>query len=243
MLSISQIASILSVRSVSTVGLATLILGVYSIKYLDDYHQWLEIEVPGGPPPNRIGYMASCFLTLLFRRDKRNPKSLKSDEAGGYLNAKDLPTRSSSPPKMAHWVIPHRQVTQIAFDLDKDNTEASNVDSFFSELIKKHNDCFTGPSRVEKNIKALFFKTATAKNEVIHRHVKDGSFHVKLHCQDAKIVLEKKWGELFPTTLKLFTNCTPIDEIVLLYAPQSEKDYPIYKIIVEAALKHYESLS
>lgn len=243
MFSGKQISSFLSARSISGIGLTAIIAGVYSIKYLKDYQEWLRIEVPGGPPPNRLGYIISCLFTLFLRRDRRDPKSLKSDKPGGYLNAKELPTRSIDPPEMAHWCIPHRQITQVAFDLEKDDTEASNVDNFFNELIKEHEACFIGPSRIEKNIKALFFKKATAMNEVIHRHVKDGSFHVKLHCQDAKIVLERKWGELFPTSLTAFATCSPTDEIVLLYAPQSEKDYPIYKMIVEAALSNYESMA
>lgn len=217
---------------------AALVAGIIAIPYLDDYKQWIDIETPGGLPGNRLGYIASWLITLTFQRNRRDPTSIYCDNSNGYLNPNEIPMRGVPSPEMAHWSIPHRQISHTAFDLKKDNTPTSNVARFFGGLVDKNRNYFIGASMVEKNIPAIFHKSSLPKNEVIHRHVKDGSFHITLHCQDAKIIVEKKWGELFP--IPPYRNRS-FEEVVLLYAPQSIEDYKMFETFADAAIKHFDT--
>lgn len=59
----------------------------------------------------------------------------------------------------------------------------------------------TGCSCFEKKGLALFAQNpinATCRGEIVHVHHSDRSMHMNLHPDDAKVVLEKGWGERHP---------------------------------------------
>lgn len=68
--------------------------------------------------------------------------------------------------------------------------------------------------------------------EIGHMHGSDGSLHLNLAPKDAKLVLERGWGQRHPlagTVLYLGD--------VMVYAPRIEKELEVVKGITRAAAK------
>jgi hypothetical protein len=68
--------------------------------------------------------------------------------------------------------------------------------------------------------------------EIGHMHGSDGSLHLNLAPKDAKLVLERGWGQRHPlagTVLYLGD--------VMVYAPKSEDELEVVKKITRAAAK------
>jgi hypothetical protein len=65
-------------------------------------------------------------------------------------------------------------------------------------------------------------------NEIVHLHPLDGSLHMSLAPLDAKLVIEKGWGERFPLsgTIIPFTY-------IMVYAPRSGENEAVESEIVE----------
>lgn len=66
------------------------------------------------------------------------------------------------------------------------------------------------------------------RNEIAHLHPLDGSIHVSLAPMDARLVIEKGWGERFG----LSGTLVPVTYI-MVYAPRPGKDEGAESEIVE----------
>ncbi|CCE85183.1 Piso0_004765 [Millerozyma farinosa CBS 7064] len=220
----------------STKGLlacaGALVAGGAYIMNSQDYKEWLEVEQPGGLPPNIFGYGMSWLATVSLRGDRRDFASLRQKADISFLKPEDIAVRQYGEPRIAKWAVPHRQVSQIAYDVDNEN----EVQAFFQRFIDKYPSCYRGISRIEKSIPALFLKVGNKDKEIIHKHVKDGSFHIFLSRSDAATVIEKGWGELHPNeTLSLIASRGESD--VMLYATVKPEDYNVYEKVVDASIK------
>mmetsp|Transcript_960 Transcript_960/g.960 ORF Transcript_960/g.960 Transcript_960/m.960 type:complete len:233 (+) Transcript_960:222-920(+) len=215
------------------VPLVVLGASIVCMSQSNDYREWLEIEVPGGPPPNLLGYLFSLLATLIFSRDRRDLRNLKIDGGKRYLE--DLPFRDYGEPDIARWCIPHRQVSQIAYDIGLEDVSNSDFHKFFNSFTESPN-CYIGISKVEDSLPALFIKGPSKEKEVIHRHTKDGSFHISLSRADASTVIKYKWGELHPLP-EFFREHDETN--ILLYAPQNPDDYRVFSKIIDASILFY----
>ena len=71
--------------------------------------------------------------------------------------------------------------------------------------------------------------------EFAHSHLykeDTGSWHIKLSTQDAHQVVEKGWGEFFPT---LPLSLIHTENLVLVYAPRDLKEAEVFRAILMAA--------
>lgn len=215
------------------VPLTVLGVSIVCMSQSNDYREWLEIEVPGGPPPNLLGYLFSLVATLIFSRDRSDLLNLKIEDSERYLE--DLPIRSYGEPDIARWCIPHRQVSQTAYDIGLEDDVDSDFNKFFN-IFTENSNCFIGISEVENSLPALFLKTSYQEKEIINRHTKDGSFHISLSRADASTVVKNKWGELHPLP-EFFRQHDETN--ILIYAPQNPDDYKIYSKIIHASILFY----
>lgn len=71
------------------------------------------------------------------------------------------------------------------------------------------------------------------RNEIAHLHESDGgSMHVSMSPKDAKLVIEKGWGERFG----LSGTFLPIT-YTMVYAPRDEEEMKVVERIVRAGVK------
>lgn len=95
-----------------------------------------------------------------------------------------------------------------------------------------------GTSCFEKHGTGLFSLAPivrTCRGEVCHLHPSDGSMHLCLHPADAKVVLERGWGERHPLAQGGWMRRFVPKEFVMVYAPRSEEDITTVVEIVSAA--------
>jgi hypothetical protein len=95
-----------------------------------------------------------------------------------------------------------------------------------------------GTSCFEKKGLALFAQdpiNATCRGEVCHVHHSDRSLHMNLHPDDAKVVLEKGWGERHPLARGGWMKAYVPREFVMVYAPRNRMELYAVCRIIEAA--------
>lgn len=170
---------------------------------------------------------------------------LESSSVLGFLNRNEIAERKFDRPKMLR-AVPHRQLSQQAPDDIMNKME----DFMKSISIRRHggstldeNLLLRGKSVVEySGADGLFLpncdQTSFDKGEICHLHLNDGSFHMKLHSADAKLLIERKWAERFPLAgLKLGKVSIP-QNYILIYAPQNDEDLQVWKKVLDAAIRY-----
>lgn len=203
--------------------------GAVALYYvIKDYRAWKVVALHGGPPLNVLGYIVSSLSIVFLRGDRRNPKQIKDTIGGqGFLDPEVVEKRSGPVPAVAKWKIPQRQITGKTAD----NSEVL-AKEFYEQAIEKHG-LLHQPSLIEKHISALFYNQRDPEHELIHRHPTDGSFHLLVHPQDAKVIMETNWGELFPLPPGWIRNN---GETVLLYGPRSHEDIAVFHKFLDASM-------
>lgn len=215
--------------------LAATATGIFTYFTYKDYQLWREIMIPSGVPQNFVGYIFSNLATILLRKDRRNPKqtdkSANYDLTKGFLKEEEIPVFTGQIPKTAKWSIPHRQV-----DPPKSKEMWLLTEGLLEEIKTSHpeTNITLAPSQIEENLEALFIGQPISRNEVVHLHPKDGTFHVYLSAYDAELVLKKGWGELFALKGKYIP---PKLESVLIFAAQSKDDIQVHRKFINAALQ------
>lgn len=157
-----------------------------------DYSSFLSLG-PGGTPYNFYGYMTITLLRILTLRNPRAPGLIPAElQNGGYLPSSGLPKRNSPRPEVIG-IAPHRQTNQRPRKEIFDLLSHSMVD-----LANKHPERLrTATSCFEKHCTGLFSTkqvNMTCNGEIAHAHPSDGSLHMTLHPNDAKVIIEAGWG-------------------------------------------------
>ena len=142
--------------------------------------------------------------------------------------------------------VPHRQLSQQAPDdimYEMDQYMASiSIPRHGGETL--NNDLLLrGKSVVEyTGADALFLpnvsQTTFDKGEIAHLHSNDGSFHMKLHPADAKLVIDQQWAERFPLAGLNFGRIRLPPNYLLIYAPQNADDVKVWKTILNATISY-----
>jgi hypothetical protein len=172
--------------------------------------------------------------------------NFKSNDQSGYLSDKDVPSRNQSRPKMLR-AVPHRQLTQqapddIMYEMYK-HIESITIPKYGGETINKQL-LLRGKSAYEyTGADAIFLPNVEQKlfdkGEVAHIHSNDGSFHMIVHPLDAKLLINKQWAERFPLAgTNLFNKIIIPDTFLLVYAPQNEDEFKIWKTILNASIQY-----
>ncbi|RGP65149.1 hypothetical protein FSPOR_7539 [Fusarium sporotrichioides] len=226
-----------------TIAVTSFVLGIPVLRIaVDDYRGYIALG-PGGPPHNVIGWIGQILLKPFkkepFHTSCYDEKSFQKAGPNGnvaFLKEEDVPVREAPRPTVGSWTAPSRQLTDMA---SKDIID--RYQSFLSSLTSESpSKLKIATSVVERHGQALFVASENPNNpiaksmygEVGHMHGSDGSMHLNLAPRDAKLVLERGWGQRHPlggTILYLGD--------VMVYAPRSEEEFEIAKKITRAAAK------
>ncbi|TVY58831.1 hypothetical protein LCER1_G001029 [Lachnellula cervina] len=202
----------------------------------NDYQNFLSLG-PGGTPATFFGYLKITYLRLFALSDPYSPATFTENihpTTGYYQRVQSwLPHRSGPRPKIAG-IAPQRQLDQPGCKKIYHMLRASleNLAIQNPESLRIGTSCF------EKKGLALFARdpiNATCRGEVCHVHHSDRSLHLNLHPDDAKVVLEKGWGERHPLARGGWMKAYVPREFVMVYAPRNRMELDAVCRIIEAA--------
>lgn len=202
----------------------------------NDYKNFLSLG-PGGTPSTFLGYLKIVYLRFFALSDPYTPLILSENvhpTKGYYRGAQSwLPRRTGPRPTIAG-IAPQRQLDQpgcpIMYQLLR--TSLDNLADQQPELLRIGTSCF------EKNGLALFSQSpinATCRGEICHVHHSDRSMHMNLHPDDARVVLERGWGERHPLARGGWMRAYVPREFVMVYAPRDRAELDVVCRIIEAA--------
>lgn len=144
-----------------------------------------------------------------------------------------LPERSGARPRIAG-IAPQRQIDQPGCP-----KMYQKLRQALSNLALQRPDSFqTRISCFEKKGLALFALNPineTCRGEICHVHHSEHSLHLNLHPHDAKVVLQKGWGERHPLSKGGWMKQYVPREFVMIYAPRNETELDVVCRIIEAA--------
>ncbi|KAF5575253.1 hypothetical protein FPCIR_13246 [Fusarium pseudocircinatum] len=210
----------------------------------DDYRGYLALG-PGGPPHNLIGWIGQILLKPLkkepFHTSCYDEKACEKAGPNGhvtFLSEKDVPVREAPRPMIGTWTAPSRQLTDMA---KQSIIESQAYQSFLSSLASSSSSKLKiATSLAERRGPALFVASEEpshpiakrTRGEIGHMHGSDGSMHINLAPKDAKLVLERGWGQRHPLsgTVLYLGN-------VMIYAPRTEEELEVVKNITRAGVK------
>ncbi len=184
-------------------SLTCTLLALSTISWIihNDYINFINLG-PGGTPATFFGYLKITILRLFALSDPYKPASIfQKDQiypATGYYQQVHswLPERQGPRPKIAG-IAPQRQLDQPG-SCKMYHALRTSLENF---AIRNPESFRIGTSCFEKKGLALFAKNpinATCRGEIVHVHHSDRSMHMNLHPDDAKVILEKGWGERHP---------------------------------------------
>lgn len=202
----------------------------------NDYDNFLNLG-PGGTPSTFFGYLKITYLRLFALSDPYTPATFseKIYPATGYYERAHswLPERMGPRPKIAG-IAPQRQLDQTGCAQMYRMLRTS-----LENLAVRHPDSFRiGTSCFEKKGLALFARdpiNPTCRGEICHVHHSDRSMHMNLHPDDAKVVLEKGWGERHPLARGGWMKAYVPREFIMIYAPRDRTELDVVCRIIEAA--------
>jgi len=202
----------------------------------NDYTNFVNLG-PGGTPSTFTGYLKITYLRLFALSDPYSPAEFDEKiypKAGYYRRASSwIPMRNGARPKIAG-IAPQRQVDQAGCPVMYQNlrTSLENLAVRYPERYRIGTSCF------EKKGLALFARNpinATCRGEICHVHESDKSMHMNLHPDDAKVVLEKGWGERHPLARGGWMAAYVPREFIMVYAPRDKTELDVVCKIIEAA--------
>jgi len=231
------IGIIISIRILHPSLTCTLIaLSPLPLIIYNDYENFLSLG-PGGTPSTFLGYLKITYLRLFALSDPYKPAIFtdKIYPSVGYYQCVHtwLPKRIGPRPKIAG-IAPQRQLDQPGCPKMYRALRQS-----LENLAENHPKSLrTGTSCFEKKGLALFAQNpinATCRGEICHVHHSDRSMHMNLHPDDAKIVLEKGWGERHPLARGGWMGRYVPREFIMVYAPRNRAELDVVCRIIEAA--------
>ncbi|KAK9242535.1 hypothetical protein V1506DRAFT_547183 [Lipomyces tetrasporus] len=223
-------------KSSLTIALASLSSLVLYLGY-KDYQAWLSLG-PGGLPYNLYGYFTTSLMKLFAIRHPRDFRSVpgKSQEIAKYLSSDNLPYRKGDYPVVAPWPVPNRVLNQVASEEFK--AEVHQTLYSVKEIVLtngKHLPMNVARSFAEKHHDALFAGEIRPQSEVAHQHPFDGSLHVNLHPSDARLLIERRWGELHPFAGKI--KAVPAG-FTLVYPPRDQLELKVVNECIQASVQY-----
>jgi len=231
------IAIIISIQILHPSLTCTLIaLSPLPLIIYNDYDNFISLG-PGGTPSTFIGYLKITYLRLFALSDPYKPATFpdKVYPSIGYYQRSHswIPERKGPRPTIAG-IAPQRQLDQPGcpkmYQSLRKSLETLAINH--SETLRIGTSCF------EKKGLALFARkaiNATCRGEICHVHHSDRSMHMNLHPDDARIVLEKGWGERHPLARGGWLGRYVPREFIMVYAPRNSIELDVVCRIIEAA--------
>lgn len=212
---------------VTSVGCATLVLGAGWLARRD-YRAWHDLG-EGGVPWGLSGWLTVTRLRLR----QRDPFDVSPFPSGAeHPELVDLDPRGERP-KVAPHPIPHRQLNG-----ETPPGMLADLQALFAEeLARRTPQIEERESGYERHHPALYARAMvrdgrSATGEIGHFHRPQGSLHLHLNPADARVVIERGWGELHG----LVGQRTLPTTYTLLYAPRNARDLDGVRRILRATL-------
>lgn len=250
---LGQTQGILRQHPLATRG--TLVGGVTAFLILAyrDYQAFLALGA-GGLPHNAIGWLINALVLRPLALSYSSRLYVGDYPNNGASKAiANLPKREGKRPTAAG-IVPHRQMTDQATKsmmepLRQIMTALVDDPEFSGKLeIRKshyelHNDAlYVLPSLLE-NDKELPVTARVAKGEITHVHP-DRSIHVYLSAADARVLIEKGWGErhrlsrTWPFWMGWRQNLLGLGHTYLMiYGPRDEEELEVAKCIMREGVR------
>lgn len=215
-----------------TAALATAAGAIWAAR---DYRAWLALG-KGGLPTNPFGWLIASY----FRLRSNDPLDTATLEDGGAATASliDIPSRTGPRPRMAAWPIPNRQLDQAVDAAMQTRLSAA----FDGEAARRHELLGYRLSHFEKRNQALTLlqpaadhaDAAKSRGEIAHMH-DDGSMHMLFSKADARVVIERGWGERHPSIGVL--RALPLTYLYV-YPPRNAAELAVVERLLEASITH-----
>jgi hypothetical protein len=230
---------VLAIATIGALGTSLIVLGAF--RAISDKNAWAAYG-SGGTPPTWIGYARIHLLRVVsycFPRDLSDTSRLSANSLS-YLGT--LPPREGPRPAITRWFLPQRQAPPHA--------TSQPVRDRLQSLCRRYAKAYPDLLRVDlsetegRSTEAIYVKWAdmpgrnpTSRNkllgdEICHVHPADNSLHVWCSDADAKEVVEKGWGLLFPLTPMKIIN----PGWIFVYAPRNDKELVVVDQIVRAGI-------
>lgn len=218
------------------VGIAAVSLA--GIAFWIDFTSWKSAGT-GGTPPTLQGYLKirRWGLYLLYKRQNLLDASAIPDTGLSYLDDTLISHRVGLRPKLTRWTLPQRQYPDTI--TSKGREILLDIPSHFANTAPYSNYLSTRPSKTEGGTGPAIYVNPDVDTinpnaskifyEVAHVHPQENSLHVYLSPRDAKVVVERGWGQMFPVTWLAPPSW------VMVYAPRTEEEVGIVREIVRAA--------
>lgn len=217
-------------------SLTATIIALAPLPYIihNDYKAFLSLG-PGGTPSTFPGYVKVAYLRLFALKDPYTPPPVLGTicPSTGRFQSAWLPKRIGPRPTVAG-IAPQRQIDQIG--CPKANIVLRQALS--SSATTEPQRLRVGTSCFEKKGLALFALNplnSTCRGEICHVHHIDRSLHLNLHPLDAKVVLERGWGQRHPLAKGGWLSRFVPREFLMIYAPRNMDECEVVARIVEAA--------
>ncbi|KAF1915091.1 hypothetical protein BDU57DRAFT_451257 [Ampelomyces quisqualis] len=219
-----------------TTALTLLLPPLLALYIHRDYKAFISLG-PGGTPSTPLGYLKTKLLSLICLRDPLRPIAIPPHfrpQQGYFSSPHALPPRKGPRPLVAG-IAPQRQQTQKSYATVYERLVASlrGLARDPRNRLVERTSCF------EKHSSGLFTCmpiTRTCGGEICHVHPSDGSLHLTLHPSDARVLLERGWGERHPLARGGWCRRFVPKEFVLVYAARSEAEVDVVMRIVAASV-------
>jgi hypothetical protein len=219
-------------------SLTATIIALAPLPYIvhNDYKAFLSLG-PGGTPSTFPGYLKVSYLRMFALKDPYTPPLVLGSicpSTGRFSSARSfLPVRSGSRPRVAG-IAPQRQLDQPGCP----KAYIALRQALSETAALQPNRLWVGTSCFEKKGLALFALdplNSTCRGEICHVHHIDRSLHLNLHPLDAKVVLERGWGQRHPLAQGGWLSRFVPREFLMIYAPRNMEECEVVARIVEAA--------
>ncbi|KAH7263990.1 hypothetical protein B0J15DRAFT_489676 [Fusarium solani] len=235
---------IASNQRVVATALAATFIGVPVLRAaVLDYREYIKIG-PGGVPYNVFGWLIQLCLRPITKEPfhtscydgARAIKEAGPNASSAFLSEGDVPVRCSPRPEVGRWTVPSRQLTDLG-----DEEVKKRYHEFLESLVSSSpSQLKIAQSFAEGRGPALFIASDGplhpvawwTRKEITHMHASDGSMHLNLAPKDAKLVLERGWGQRHPLSGRmLYTG------LLMIYAPRGEEELEVVKRITKASIR------
>jgi hypothetical protein len=213
-------------------GAALAVAAVLGIAELarHDYRAWIALG-EGGIPHGARGWLRVTALRLAAA----DPTDLSRLPAGSaHPKLRDLPWRTGPRPRVGAHPIPHRQLDQ-----EPHASVVAALDALFAAMLERHAPAVVErESGYEKHHPALFAdalvsRGASSTGEIAHYHRPQGSMHLHLRPEDARMVIERGWGELHGLSGKAGLPTS----YAMIYAPRDRQELDVVETILAATIE------
>jgi hypothetical protein len=195
-----------------------------------DYRAWIALG-EGGIAPGARGWLKVTAL----RMTAGDPTDLSRLPAGSAQpGLRNLPWRTDPRPRVGAHPIPHRQLDQ-----ESPASMVTALDNLFAALLERYAPAVVErESGYEKHHPALFADAlvsagASPTGEIAHYHRPQGSMHLHMRPEDARVVIARGWGELHGLSGKAGLPRS----YAMIYAPRDQEELNVIEAILAATIE------